>query len=87
MRVVIYGPNALPCMHVHAEGCSDTKRGVYKRLDASGEKGWVIDAASQQDIVFDIYPPDNFDYEPEEWESYLNEVRIFPCVSLPMVAG
>jgi hypothetical protein len=85
VKVRIWGPN-LPrsrepaTFHVHVDGCPDTKKGIYRQVP----DGWVIDAVDAKDIVTDVYPPEDFDYDPDnknEYGQYDGDVRIFPCVS------
>jgi hypothetical protein len=78
-QVTIIGPN-LPgntqTFHVHAAGCADIKRSrLYHRAQQ-----WTVELASAQEVVYDVYPSGDFDYPPEEWEDYLSEFRIFPCL-------
>jgi hypothetical protein len=84
-KVQIWGPN-LPrtrhpeTFHVHAAGCADTKRGIYRQVP----DGWMIDATSVDEIVQDVYPPSDFDYDPTdigEYEIYSSDVYVFPCVT------
>lgn len=85
-RVIIYGPN-LPgpteTFHVHAEGCADTKRGIYRGIRVGGDQGgWSIEAASVQEVVEEVYA-DIMDENGDTWEDYLSEFKVFPCVTLP----
>lgn len=81
MKVTVWGPNLGvhdEQIHLHKTGCADTKRGIYRRH--TGDE-WNLDAASLQEIVHEIYPPDNFDYDADaEWRSYADDVKVFPCV-------
>jgi hypothetical protein len=84
MRVTVVGPNLDrrespngEALHVHAAGCADIKKRYRQPVD-----GWTIDADTKSDVVFDIYPPDQFDYDPEtEYDIYFSDVKFFPCVN------
>jgi hypothetical protein len=84
VKVEIWGPN-LPkskhdeSFHVHTPECADTTRGIYQQA----RPPWQIDVEKFDDIVLDIYPPDEFDYDPNEdgeFSSYAMDVYVFPCV-------
>lgn len=87
MTVAVYGPN-LPnrfaekgTLHVHRVGCTDTKQ--LDKVRALPEP-WTIEVSTVSEIVFDIYPPDQFGYDPEtEYEGYRSDVFVAPCVNLP----
>lgn len=66
-------------VHVHKKGCADTNRGEYRHID----RPWLNNCSSVEEIVKDVYPVNEFNYEEGEWEDYLSEIRIFPCC-LPM---
>lgn len=82
MKVTIIGPNLDrrespdgSQLHVHAEGCADVKKRYRRPVD-----GWTIPAVSKREVVFDIYPPDQFDYDPDtEFDIYRSDVKFFPC--------
>lgn len=81
MRVVVIGPNLVDQskgqFHVHKEGCNDTKKYRGQPLD------YVIDVETRKDIVLDIYPPNEFDYnEDTEWMN-MDDMYLAPCVNLP----
>lgn len=88
MRVTIYGPN-LPrslsetgTLHVHKLGCADTRKMAYRAVVDL----WTIEADTIADIIEDIYPSDNFDYDStdaSEYAGYRNDVHVFPCVTIP----
>lgn len=88
--VTVIGPN-LPrplsdtgTMHVHAAGCADIKRTYGRhRLEAPP---WSIDAETVAQIIEDIYPAEDFCYDPAdpaEYSAYRGDVHVFPCVTLP----
>jgi hypothetical protein len=82
MKVTVWGPNLGTrgaSMHVHRPGCADTTRGIYRRL-SEAERGWTVEVESTRDVVFAVYPPDQFDYDEADWENYLGEFKFFPCV-------
>lgn len=79
IQVTVMGPNLRSqgeAMHVHKAGCGDlTRQAIYR-----GHEGWTIDATSVQAVVWDIYDPSNFDYDPQtEWEDYEGDIKFFPC--------
>lgn len=89
--VVVLGPNlsykgaALGEMHVHREGCGDLRRyGRFKPFGGDGE-GWKAEVASAEDVVRVIYPPEEFDYAPEEWKEFAGGIYIAPCVKFEKV--
>jgi hypothetical protein len=87
MKITVMGPNLprplcdLGTMHAHAHGCRDLARYPH----GADQGGWTIDAATIRDIVEDIYPPDQFAYDPAsaEYETYRQDVHVAPCVQLP----
>ncbi|SRR6266581_124586 len=60
-------------IEVHSPTCGDLTR------DAAGASVWNVEATSFKDVVLDVYPPANFDYDEADWESYAGDVRIMPC--------
>lgn len=87
-RVTIHGPNLMvpgPTFHVHAEGCADLRKRLYRGADG----GWTVEATSQQDVVEEIYQDIMAENEGDlaSWEAYADDVRIFPCVALPEVTA
>jgi len=74
MRVSVFGPNLRvpgPTFHVHAEGCADTRKSVYR-----GHRPATWDAASATEVCDEMYPPEDFDCKSGE---YLDDFRFFPC--------
>jgi hypothetical protein len=89
-RVVVYGPN-IPFddgagFHVHAAGCQHSKRLPYRMVvPDSDQGGYVMEAGSVADVVEDIYPSGDFEYDPsdpDEVESYAADITVFPCTGL-----
>jgi hypothetical protein len=88
VNVTICGPN-LPralsekgTLHVHKTGCADLRK-YPKGLD---QIGWPMDADTIHEVIMEIYPPDNFDYDdtnPGEYATYRSDVYVAPCVTLP----
>jgi len=84
MDLIVLGPN-LPAaagemIHVHRLGCVDVQRSrSYSR--AAIDAAWTMEADSWPLVVSAIYPPDNFDYDPDSdaWLDYLGDIRFFPC--------
>lgn len=91
MKVRIFGPNlndqSKGTFHVHAEHCGDCAHyGPSGKYGGEDPAGWRIEAASEFDVVMDIYPPEQFDYDSEDEnarESFVNDVWFAPCVNLP----
>lgn len=85
VHVEIWGPNLGvkgEQIHVHAKGCADTKKGLYKQ--AGKDARWICAVESQRDLVEAVYPPEDFQYDPEtELDQYAADIRVFPCVELP----
>ena len=67
-----------PERHVHAAGCRDLSQRRYRGLD----RGWIIEVETRADVVREVYPPDNFDYDPDEWEIFADEFTWFGCALL-----
>jgi hypothetical protein len=87
MIVEVWGPNLgaeTEQIHVHKPGCRDTTRGIYLRPQV--DRPWSMDADSVEGVVKDVYPPNDFGYEPDAWEEYLGDIKVFPCVPLPHVS-
>jgi len=62
-------------IEVHKPGCRDLKR------NSRGASVWTIDAAELKDIVLDVYPPEDFSYNPEtEWEEFSGDIKVIDCV-------
>lgn len=89
MSVHALGPN-LPrhladqgTIHVHRTGCADVKRYPYYE-DTRG--GWKFEATTIAEVIEEIYPSGDFDYDPDveaEYQAYRGDVKVFPCVKLP----
>lgn len=91
MRVTIHGPNLnhghqlKGTLHVHQSDCADNARYAYCE-DESGP-GWTIEAETRGAVVEDIYPPEDFNYDPftDERAAYDDDVWFAPCCrNLPM---
>lgn len=87
IRVTVVGPNLRPgprdshaSIHIHAAGCQDLKtRPIYK-----GHDSWDLDASSIEDVAMEIYPPSDFQYDPEtEIGDYTGDIYVAPCVRFP----
>lgn len=75
----VWGPN-LPTrneqIHVHAKGCADTKRGMYR----TAESPWLASFESEREVVEGVYPPEEFGYDADkEWQDFAGDVKFFPC--------
>jgi hypothetical protein len=92
MLVTIFGPNLSSQaqqkgdMHVHAADCADCKHYGPGRKFGGEDKGWTIDATSCKSIVLDIYPPDEFDYDEENWGDY-DDLYTAPCIKIARSDG
>lgn len=62
---------------VHRAGCADLSKGKYARANIIRCEG----VATLRDIVLDIYPPDDFGYEPDQWEGYSGDMRVVDCAT------
>lgn len=89
MKVTIFGPNlndqSKGTFHVHAADCADCRHyGPGRKY--GGETGWTIEVGSQFDVVTDVYPPEDFNYDAsaDEFDGYANDFHYAPCVSLPV---
>lgn len=83
----VFGPNlsregqAKAQFHVHAEGCGDTHHyGPGTRYGGDDPDGWLLPANSLDEIVQDVYPPEDFDYDPETGiDPYRDDFYVAPC--------
>lgn len=82
--VLVYGPNLRApdgaTFHVHAPGCSDTRKALYRMAE---QPPWTAEVGSVRDVTTNIYEPDCFLYDPadeEEAAPYEQDIKIFPCV-------
>ena len=87
MRVTIHGPNGMPgngpSMHVHATGCADLNKPLYRHNTA---EAWSMDADSAQEVVEATYSDQMAEADDEwaTWEPYADDFKFFPCTkSLP----
>lgn len=90
MRVSIHGPNlpahlaAKGTIHVHKDGCQDIRTHRYPAGPHVG--GYGLDISSVAEVVEDIYPSSDFDYDPSdpaEYQAYRSDVYVAPCVTVP----
>lgn len=79
IAVEIFGPGCErdASFHVHRVGCIDTGKAKYARKDH-----FTLNVETKFDIVVDIYPPNQFLYDPatDDLGGYMNDVKVFPCV-------
>lgn len=63
-------------IQVHKPGCADLKR----------KKGVTTDEVENlRDLVFMVYSPDDFTYDPAEWQNYLSQFDLMDCCpEIPM---
>lgn len=60
-------------LRVHKAGCGDIKR------EAKGHVDWPVEANTRKEVVLNIYPPDDFSYDPEtEWEQF-DDFELVSC--------
>lgn len=88
-KVTVLGPN-LPrplcdkgTLHVHAADCADIKRRYSRVIERDG---WDLEISSVREVIYDIYPPESFDYDGDdasEYSGYRSDVAVFPCVTVP----
>ena len=86
--VTVLGPNLADQSHgqvvVHAAGCKDIAkvRGAFGgRPDQD-----TTEYASKREIVEDIYPPEQFEWDGPDDVMMWGDVHIYPCVTLPKEA-
>lgn len=80
MRVTTVGPNlrdqSTGTFHVHAEGCRDLKRAIYRFAESD-----TRDFPTRRALVLDAYPPEDFQWDPAtEYGMYRDDFHFFPCV-------
>lgn len=86
-EVRVFGPNLrgnTETFHVHAAGCRDCRNyGPRGRL--GGDHGRPETFESLQELIEEWYGDQIAEQEPGSpwatWEGYLDEFRVFPCVS------
>lgn len=67
-------------IHVHAEGCRDADR-LWKDRQHNGSR-WTAAAATQADAVREVYPPEDFEYDPGDWHEFAGDLKFYPCAQL-----
>lgn len=79
MKVQIWRVDG-PQFHAHAPGCADTK----KRRYAGQDDPWDAEVETVDDVVMDVYPPDQFEYDPKtnEMNIYRADIVVFPCTGI-----
>ncbi|SRR6266704_643840 len=88
-QLVVIGPNLLDQskggMHVHAYGCADTHKAEYRFHDI--DTSTPYDFGSEREVVEFVYPPSDFDYDPEtELASYADDIYFYPCAVTALAA-
>lgn len=85
MRVAVIGPNlrdqSRGQLHVHNEFCNHHLQMALTEPEYANPQ--IFEADTRQEVVEEIYPPDQFEYDPadnDDYEAYLNEFYFFPCV-------
>lgn len=83
MLVTICGPNlrdqSKGDLHVHAADCGDLRRGAIR--EPAYHDGWTIEAGSYAEVVQEVYPPEDFNYDPEEAHLYADTLWFAPCTA------
>jgi hypothetical protein len=86
MKITVFGPNLsskgqkLGDMHVHTAECQDAKRYGPGKPMGGEDRGWTIEANSRKDVVLEVYPPGDFEYDSQtEWLDY-DDLYVAPCV-------
>lgn len=87
MKVTICGPNLRDQskgeFHVHAAGCADLQRGAH--AEPEYRNGWTIEASTRLEVVIEIMPPDEMDWNPDNPSDrmlYESDVHFFPCCNV-----
>lgn len=58
---------------VHKHNCKDVKR------ETSGASVWTADVSSYVELVWDVYPPDDFSYDADaEWGEF-DDLEVCNC--------
>ena len=60
-------------IEIHKPGCRDLTR------DALGASVWNVKATGFKDVVLDVYPPDDFEYDAADWGNYGHDIVTMPC--------
>ena len=66
-------------LHVHKDGCRDLSNPrKYVQND-----DWTFEAATEKEVVCEIYPPDDFCYDADtdEFDTYAQDITFFPCTA------
>lgn len=61
-------------VQVHTFNCQDTRRNLR------GASVWTEDADSYAELVWSVYPPEDFEYSPEDWQSF-NDLKVCNCAT------
>ena len=62
-------------LHVHAPGCADLNKRLYKGGDPLNE-----DFANEQEMVESYYDNHINEAPGSTWQDYRTEFKVFPCV-------
>jgi hypothetical protein len=76
IAVTTIGPNGVAQLEVHAAGCADLNRPKYRRSERTDETTTSLEALTWSWYQDQIAESD----DPENWESYAREFKVFPCV-------
>ncbi len=90
VTVRIYGPNISfhdgATFHVHKDGCAHLRQQPYRSVRSGSDQGGdIIQAGTAREVVEHIYPPSDFEYDPDDERArraYDDDVTIFPCTGL-----
>jgi hypothetical protein len=85
-HVRVFGPNlrdqSKGTFHVHAEGCADNRHyGPGKRYGGDDYDGWLMEAASHDDVGDSIYEDHIAEGSMEPGEGK-HDCHFFPCVKM-----
>ena len=86
MKLTISGPNPHGGMfHVHATGCADLKRGVYRHLSASNPFSEMYEEEHEdvQSVVLSVFDNGIMDEQdgPVTYQDFVSEFKFFPCTA------
>ncbi len=93
MKLQVCGPNLSGeaqrrgTFHIHAVGCADLKHYGPGRRFGGDDKGWTLEASSKMQVVEDVYPGSDFQYDPSndaEIGPFLGDFHFAPCCELPL---
>lgn len=67
-------------VHVHRAGCADLRQAKFRAMISHGS-AWTAQVRSEQDVVLNVYPPEDFDYDATtQWQDFADDLRFYPCL-------